>query len=337
MAFCDFVVKYNPEEDSMEDITERIIYAVFIKRLKAKKPCIIFVGGDSGEGKSYSDITLEEIMLKVQGIDIRTCFDDINVYSPLEYPTKLKRILHEKRLKKVNVLCMHEAREIVKAKKWQTFLTQAVADVNAMSRTIKRLAIIITSQFIRDITSDMRYTLNYYITVRRPKGMRARLYINVLWKDDRDLEKPKLRRRKLSGYILYPDGRRRRYIPKYLELKKPAKDLCERFEKADYEAKAMIIRQKLQRLIEEMKTEAGVVNQRIDTMVKWYMDRPDELGSIGKRYKGKWRLKPDFKEMVGITTEEAVRFEEILDKSMIDKGMVEEKKAGVKEDGIKEG
>jgi hypothetical protein len=323
MAFCDFVIKYNPANDSMEDITERIIYAVFIKRLKARKPCIIFVGGDSGEGKSYSDIKLEEIMLKVQGLDIKNYFDDVNVYTPLEYPTKLKRILHEKSLKKVNVLCMHEAREIVKAKKWQSFLTQAVADVNAMSRSIKRLAIIITSQFIRDITNDMRYTLNYYITVRRPKGQKARLYINVLWKDDRDLEKPKLRRRKLSGYIIYPNGKRRRYIPKYLELRKPDKDLCERFEKADYEAKAMIIRQKLNKLIEEMKTEAGVMNQRIDGMVKWYLERPDELSSIGKRHKGNWKLKPEFRAMVGISVEEAEKFEEILNKEMVKKGMVE--------------
>ncbi len=322
MAFCDFVVKYDPTKDSREELTKRILYSVFIKRLKAKKPVILFMSGDSGEGKSYSNIALENVLLEIQGLDLRDYFNDINVYTPLEYPRKLENMLHSKRLKKINILCMHEAREIVRAKNWQSFLTQAVADINAMSRTIKRLMIIITSQFIRDITTDIRYTINFYVKVSRPKGKSARLYINVMWKDDRDLEKPRLRKRKLSGYLVYPNKRYRRFVPTYLEVRKPPKDLTDIFDKADRIAKAGIIRNKLNKLMSEMKTELGEENTKVNSMVTFYTANLDALSSIGKRYKGQFKLKSDVRKMHDLTRDEAKQFEEALQLKLKKEGVI---------------
>lgn len=322
MAFCDFVVKYDPSKDTPADLTKRVIYSIFIKRLKHKKPCIIFLGGDSGEGKSESSITLQDIALEVQGLDLKDYFSDINVYTPLEYPQKLEALLFDKRLKKVNFITMHEAREIVKAKNWQSFLTQSIADVNAMSRAIKRLGIIIISQFIRDIASDIRYTLNYYIKVTRPKGKLARLYISVLWKDDRDLEKPRLRKRKLSGYLVSPKGRYRRYVPEYLELHRPRKELIDIFEKEDTAAKSAIIKKKMGRLIKEMQEDVGIESDKVNTMVDFYSEHQENLTQLGKRRKGKIKLTEDFKAMHGLDKLEAKRFEERLAEKLKAKGLI---------------
>ena len=195
--------------------------------------------------------------MEIQGLDIMDYVDVMNVYTPLEYSTKLNKILFYKAYKKANIFCIHEARTVVKAKLWHGFLAQAISDINAMSRSIKRICTIIISQFIRDITADTRYTLNLYCKISRPLGKPARLYINVMWKDDRDLEKPKLRKRKLSGYLIYPNGKYQRFIPKYFEMKKPSKAIIELFEKADKEGKTKIIRRKQDEVLKELKNDLG--------------------------------------------------------------------------------
>lgn len=176
-GFCDFVVRYNPKQDSHEDIVKRILFSIIIKRLKHNKPAVTFIGADSGEGKSWSVLTLMEWLFEIQGLDPVKYIKECNVCTPLEYGEKLDNLLHNKDLKKVNLIAIHEAREIVKAKLWHSFVAQSVADINALSRSIKRLAIFIVSQFIRDITNDIRYTLNYYMTIRRPLGKKARFLI----------------------------------------------------------------------------------------------------------------------------------------------------------------
>lgn len=309
MAFCDFVVRYDPETDSMEEVTKRILYSIYIKRLKAHKPAITFIGGDSGEGKSWTVLRFEQLLLEIQGIDILSYVNAINIYTPLQYPEKMDKLLFDKELKKVNIIGMHEAREVVKAKMWQNFLPQAVADVNAMSRTVKRMALFIISQFIRDITNDIRYTLNYYAIVRRPKGKPARLYFNVLWKDDRDLEKPKLRKRKLSGYLVYPNGDYKRYVPSYFEMSKPPAEIIKAFEKADTEAKVGIIKNKLQKMIDELKTDIGEQSNKVTEMLKFYQSNPDSRNLIGRIYRSRWRLKKEAREMHNLSREEALTFE----------------------------
>jgi hypothetical protein len=313
MAFCDFRVKYDPKKDTKRDLYLRILYVLFIKRIKGKKPAPIFIGGDSGEGKSTTVARLMQDLCEIQGLNAIDVFEDINVFQPLEYSPKLDALLdpRNKRLKKVNLFGIHEARDIIKSSKWQSFLAQVFADVNAQSRAIKPLVILIISQFIKDITKDVRYTLRYYATVRRPLGKKARLYINVMWKDDRDLENPKLRKRRLQGYLVYPNGRHRRFIPEYFEIEKPDAEIVRIMEKADKEAKGTIIRRKLEALNKEMEAEIGIDN-KIPKLVDFYADRPELLQSIGRRHRGKWLTKNDFRQMHDLKREEIKRFEELI-------------------------
>lgn len=324
-AFCDFAVKYDPQKDTKGDLTRKILQSVILGRLKYKKPAVIFVGGMSGEGKSLSCISLQLMLLQLQGVDTQGFMEFMNVmnvFTPLEYPEKMQKILYDKRYKKCNIVTVHEARNLVKAKLWQGFLAQAVSDINAMSRSVKRLCVFIVSQFIRDITMDVRYTLNYYMVVRRPKRKPARVYIYVTWFDDRDMEKPKLRKRKLSGYLVLPNGRYQRYIPQYLELSMPPKDIVAEFDKQDTEAKSSIIKGKLEQMIQEMRLEIGEETKKISAMVDYYTRNPDNLSIIGKRYRGAWKLTPQAKEMHALSDDECKRFETQLNMRFKEKGML---------------
>lgn len=323
MAFCDFVVRHDPAKEIPQDLTRKILYSIWIKRVKARKPAIIFVSGDSGEGKSWGTLTLEELLLELQGINPLDVINDINIYIPTEYPDKMRRLLFAKELKKVNILAIHEAREVVKAKKWHTFLAQSIADINASTRSIKPLIVFIVSQFIRDITTDIRYTLNYYVTARRPKGKPTRLYINVMWKNDRDLDKPKLCRRKLSGYIVSPDGKYQRFVPKYLDMRRPSKSILEEFEKRDWEAKAKIIKSKTAKLINEMKADMGAENEKVDAMVDWYATHPEQLPLIGKRVRGRWKANDKVRAMHDMNDEEVKDFATKMNERLKEIGIIE--------------
>lgn len=323
MAFCDFRIKFDPEKDTYEDITKRILYSIIIKPLKAKKPRVIFIAGDSGEGKSYTSLRLQELLCEIQGLELKPIMEHINVFLPIEYPQKLDNLLHNKELKKVNILCMHEAREVVKAKLWHSFLNQTIADVNAMSRAVKRLCFIVISQFIRDITTDIRYTLHYYCKVSRAVKGRARLYFYVLWKDDSDLEKPKLRKRKLSGYLVSPTGVHRRFVPQYFEMKLPDKEIRQRFNQLDYDSKVNIIKQKTEKLIQELKKDMDTGSKKVERMLNWYIEHTENISYIAKRTKKGWRLLSSFQDMHELTKVEAQKFQHMLNKKLKEKGMIE--------------
>lgn len=324
--YVDFCVKWDKDTESPDALFKRIIYSIIVRRIKGKKPAVLFLSGGSGEGKSLSALTLQIMILDLLSIPledyIKQYIYDINVNTPLEYPQKLKALLYDKRLKKIPLICMHEAREVVKAKNWFSFLNQAIADVNAMSRSIKRLCFIVISQFIRDISADIRYTLNFYVKVSRPIGKRARLHFEIMYKDDRDPDKPKIRKRKLRGYIVDKEGNYRIFTPDYIEIPKPPKEVIQIFEKMDYEAKTKIIHEKTERLIKEMAQEIEIPTKKIDSMVNHYIEHPDLLNSVGKRYRGKWKIKPQIKLMHDLTDSEVSDFQKKLNAKMQERGMI---------------
>lgn len=317
---ADFLVKWDPLTESESILGEKILQSLFLGRLKQNKPCTIFLGGDSGEGKSYATLTVEQALLNSELISLKDVVNDINVYTPIQYPQKLNKILFEKEYKKIRLIAMHEAREVVKAKLWHSFVTQAVSDVNAMSRSIKPMVTIIVSQFIRDISNDMRYVLNFYIKADRPRGQHTRLYINVLFKDDTDLEKPKLRKRRIFGYV--HNGKRLiKYSPKYVVVGLPEKEVRNAFDQADREAKESIIKKKLERVIKEIELDMGVGDSKISEMVKHYAEHPENLHLIGQQKRGKFIVNPEFKTMHGITNEESKLFQKYLNDTIIKKNI----------------
>lgn len=320
----DFVVAYNPDEDNIQDVTHRIFYSLFIRRIKRKKPAVIFLSGDSGEGKSWAALKIQQVLLGMQGFDLKECLEKVNIYQPLEYGNKLDNLI-KKEPKKLNVLIIHEARELVKAKLWHSFINQTISDINAMSRSLKRLVTIIVSQFIRDISTDIRYTITFYCKVVRLANSPARVYIYKMWKDDRDLENPKLRKRRIWGYLRMPNGRLKRYSPKYFELTPPSEEIIKEFERRDYEAKSYIIRNKLNKLIAEMRKELETDNAKVSAMVEWYTKlHPEQLSQIGKQRKTGFYLAKEVKKMHDLNDDEVKDLQQKITEKLKEGGLIED-------------
>ena len=326
----DFFVKYDPKIDSKADLARKILYNLFITRgIKDKRAVKIGLFGQSGSGKSWSNIGLQSILLEAMGLDIRNYLNDINVYLPIEYPEKLNRLLglnpggfKKTGLKKVNIITVHESREFINSKKWQSFVNMAIADVNQMSRQIKRIMFILTSQFIKDIDSSIRYTLDYYIKAHRPFNNSTRLYIKKVWFDDRDLEKPKIKKRGIAGVLMYPNGKWKRYKPSYLIMEKPAKDIIELYERSDTDAKKQILKSKLDRLIKEMTLEVGVEDAKVDKIVEHYMKNPETISTISKRVKDRYVIKKEFREMFDLDDKRMKEFQAKLNQELKEKGFM---------------
>lgn len=328
MAYTpDFIIKYNPKTDTQQEIFMRILYVLYVKRLKGKKPAVSFVAGDSGEGKSETVLSLIYLILKLQGVDAAKCVQETNVFVPIEYPQKLNKLLYEKSLKKVNLIAIHEARETVKAKNWHSFINTAIADVNAMSRSIKPLGFFIISQFIRDIDPSIRYTLTYYLKVHRPIGQNVQLSIERLWKDDRDLQNPQLRKKRIWGYLKYPSGKYRKFYPGTISIARAPKEIVDTFESADTAAKGEILKRKMDKLISEMQVDVGQESNKIQSMVDWYTKTPERLSNIGKKnLRGNWKIHKEVQDMHDINKTELKQFEKLLNIKLIEKGYLKEDK-----------
>jgi len=320
----DFCIRYNKYKGETEtDIARKLLYTLVTKRIKSKKPTVWFIGGDSGEGKSSTALTIQNILCQSMGIDLRKVLETMNVLHPVEYPEKLDNLLYstDPTIKKLPFLCIHEARTVVRSKDWNTMLSTLISDVNAMSRAIKPLCTIIISQFIRDITTTVRYTLTYYSTITRPLNKNyGNLKIYKLYKDDRDLEKPKLRKRFLKGYILVAkhknadpmkesDWDRTWTTLKSIKIKKPPEDIYLSFEKLDREGKTTQIRDKVNKMVDQMKLEMGFEDNKIKKIAEHYTSDINTLQSISKKVRGNWRINPKTKEIHGLDKKEAKQLE----------------------------
>jgi len=316
MHFIDFVVPYS---ENKAELSRKILHNIFLNRLRAKKPTVCVLVGDSGEGKSYTALKIAEIMCEAQGVDFAQHLNDIVVFTPLEYATKIDNLLFNKELKKVNIIILDEARELVKAKLWYDFITQAVADINATSRGVKPMAILIVTQYLGDITKDVRRTMTYYGVCNRPlfKSTQFRLY--KVWKDDTDIENPKLRKRRLCGYVI--KGHYRSKIKPTFTVHLPDKEIVKRYEELQFNAKAKIIRRKIELMISKLQNELKGMFDKVEAMVNWYVEHPESLNIILERKRGKVKIKKEVQKMHDLSTTELKEFEKLLLEKLAERGL----------------
>jgi hypothetical protein len=316
--YIDFIVPYSSDP---EELGSTIIEHITCNRLQAKKPSVIFLTGDSGEGKSYTGLKILDIVNQYYGIDTIRYLNDQVVYTPLEYTRKLDAILHDKEFKKVRILMIDEAREVIRAQLWYTFINRAIADCNAMSRRIKPLVLLIVSQFIKDIDSDVRRTLVYYGKCARPLKGRTQFELWRIWKDDSDIERPRLRKRRIKGYVKN-NGVYSTLIPNF-EVKIPPKKIVDIYEDQNFESKSKILRKKLEDLMKILDKELGHEFDKVNELVDFYLKRPDMLRMIIQRKRNRITVKQQFRKMHELTNIEIHEFEKLLIQRLADKGIVE--------------
>lgn len=315
--FIDFVVEYT---ESPEELGQRILRNITVNRIRAKKPTIIGITGASSEGKSWTALKIADVVNEELGVDTAEVLDDIVVYTPLEYTRKLDRLLFDKELRKVHTLMIDEGRELIKSKLWYDFVRQAIADVNAMHRQIKPLVVLIVSQDITDILKDVRRTLTFYGQCMRPLSGGVHFTLYRLWKDERDLENVKLRKRKLRGHII-KDGRKVVFTVNKFKVKAPRKEIIEKYEKLSFERKSKIIRGKLETLLKQIEKEIGHQFDKVEQLVTYYSEHPELLNIILERKRNKIRVKKEFKNMHDLTATEVKEFEKRLLERLAEKGL----------------
>lgn len=323
----DCVVEYNPQEETIYDLSLKVLKHLFLKRLQYKKPVILGVFGKSGEGKSESTASLIEELMKVQGLDLKEYFDIINAFTPLQYSKKLNAIMFDKKYKDVKSIIIHEAREVIKAKHWYSFINVAISDINAMARSVKRVMTVIISQCLMDIDKSMRSTLTHYAKIERPNNpdLNAKMYLRIVYEDDTYMERPVLRRRKPRIRIIYPNKKTRIWIPNYIEIPRASKEIAKMLQEKDNEAKAPLLKKKLNQIQEEIKKEYGddSVTTTRKNLVDFYTSDTQKFQQILKKNNKGWAVDKVFLSVLGIKKEEEKQFKKDILLAAVKKGYIE--------------
>lgn len=317
--YTDFTIA-NAEKYTPEQLTREIFKHIFVNRIKANKPCVIVLTGQSGEGKSWDALKIGEVIGELSGFNFTQHLSDCFVYTPLEYPTKMKRLLEAPELKQINLCTLDEARNVVSARTWQSFANQAIADIQATSRAVKPIITILITQSMGDIDLKMRKAVQYYAVCTRPIGKQARMRLYTLWTDDRDLGNITLRKRRVKGYLIM-NGRYVAFRPKEFIFSVPSKETTTKYEEESFKAKAKLIKYKLDQLLAEMQKEYKGLFSRVNAAVEFYMSHPQQLEEITKKVRGKIKLSPDAKAMLGFTDNELSEFETKIKEAIVKMSM----------------
>jgi len=305
----DFWVHHskNREKQAIEILDYALLY-----RTERKKQTVLVLTGDPGEAKSSIAQALTEKLLKNRGIEYLPYVSDVTVYTPFEFPEKEKRLLEDKDLKKIPVMIIDEARLVVKAKNWQDFLNQAIADIFALQRRVKQLVLIIVTQDLGDIDKDIRRLITYWGECYRPLNGAAELRISRFYKDTKDPEKIKLKKRGLKGIIQMPDGRQVLDFPRFV-FRMPSKEVWKKYDEDNFKNKGSIIKQKLEEMMDRMKKDIGLKEKsRENILLKYYLT-PEKYQELLYHFKttnrGNYKLKPGARQVLGLQPSEARRFE----------------------------
>lgn len=336
----DFNIRYNPDVDNEHTVSSKIILALTLQQLKAHIPIIMSITGKSSSGKSSTAINLQRKIFEAQGLSQEQFFNVSNIFTPLEYSRKMHSVLYDKENKGVNCIIIHEARDVIRAKDWHSLLSQVVADVNALSRAIKPLCVIIVSQNVKDITSEVRRTISLYGETKRRATGNVRFYMYKTYQRLIDIETIKTGRRKIIGNIIFPDGTKRKLRPKCFLMNMPPKQIMDMFVELDLAAKKKILDRKLNELSAEMERQYGEEVSKLKTLVDFYTSDPDRFEHIGRMNAGFFVVSKDFAKLHDLSRDEKKEFIMLVEKKMREKGTisngVEPEQNGIREQTVPE-
>lgn len=288
----------------------RAIEYAFRERVRCGKNTIVLHTGRSSEGKSTATVREIEKFLEYDGLDAAKYINDVMVYTPLEYPEKLNRILYDKEYKDVNYIVLDDARFLINAKDWQSFLNRAIADVASVSRRVKPIVMYINTQFLKDIDVDFRINIDFWGQCNRPLHHPVEVKYYRIWLDESNVEHPKVRKRSFKGFLMN-GSKKQPYVPTKFVFSRPSKEVWDKYEVESYRAKGRIIQERLNTMIATMKKKYGMEN-RVARLVEYY-SQPDRYQELMLHFEYKYkklRIKKESLDILGITKEEARDFSE---------------------------
>jgi len=287
----DFMVEWQGD---VQATTAKIFYNLFVKKIKADMPCVICITGKSGRGKSSVALHLADILFKQEGLDFADYVNRAVVGSIKDFGPKTKAILSAKELKDCFVLIIDEARVTVSSNEWSSLVNRAVVMVNALSRAVKPLMIIIVSQSLKDVDRATRDTIDYYIKVTRNYGQPAKIKIYEFYVDDKDIDKPHTKKKLVRGLIT-TNGQKDTIELTRIEFPRVRDEVWEPYKKSMVESKNELLEQEFDKLAKALTDkEAGGDAQRVNNLVDFLWSNKYILNNFAKFSRKQWYLKPEF-------------------------------------------
>ena len=284
----------NKEERELEHNTHNIFYHIMRRPVSSNMPIVVIVSGKSGRGKSETTITVINEILKRDGIDFSEYLKDILVANPFDYMNVLDGLLYDKRLKKINIIWLDEARMLISAEKWNEFINRAIAHMTALSRQIKPLVIFIVTQSLMDVQKNMRPLIDYEIKCSRVPFKPVEAKIREYYIDDRDPEKIRLRWKYPRGFFI--EGKElRSFIFKEVEFKRAPKELLAIYDPIITERKSEFLKKIMTQTIEKIKSDLGSLDfSRVNSINEHLTNSPDQFYYWTIKKGKNFSLKKDF-------------------------------------------
>jgi len=297
----DFVIKYTGD---MYELQRSILYAILRKPTKEDMPVIVLATGKSGRGKSRGTIEIQDQLYNMEGVDFSQYVKDVNVLNPAHYALKLKPILYDKKYKKVWTFQIDEARAVIGAENWHSFINTAIAHVNATSRAIKPLCIFIVTQSIKDVDAATRRTLDYWFKFTRTPYTPPRLTPYVFYMDEDNPERPELKKRRLKGYIIDENGKYNLVFPVF-QLNMPREEVDKPYREVMQESKTDYLDNLLEKLVNKISKDLGdKQTKQVDELENFFRNDPQQFNTWCEFKKGKWKIKSSMYSKLGMKKEQ---------------------------------
>ncbi len=305
----DFIVKW---QGNIQDTTMEIFDHLFYRRIKAKKPCVILITGASGEGKSNTGLHLTDGMFKLRDLDFADYVKQAVVGGIEDFGPKTKAILNDKEMKQCFALIIDEAAATVNSKDWASLTNRAVNFINNMSRAIKPLMIIIIAQSLKQVDSQTRQSVNYYMPVTRSFGNPARAKIYKFYVNERDIEKPRLQKKLVRGYISH-DGKREFIELNNIQFPKVRQEVWDLYKTDMLDSKNKLLEAEFDKLAKHLldKNE-DKYKERIQNLTKFLWSNKYILSNFAKFTRNKWGLNEEFVKGFQVTDLEKKEIEKQL-------------------------
>lgn len=313
MGSLDFIVEWQGNE---EDTIKEILARMFLTPIRYDFPNVVLISGKSGHGKSLSVLKFLEYLFEKKKLHLRDYVKDIVVMNPLQYTEKLDAVLYEDRLKKVFCLQLDDARMVVGAENWASFINTAISHVNAISRSIKPLLLLVITQSIKDIDTKTRRTLDWELKCQRSRYDYVKIVPYKFWMDDTDPERPRLRRRRVKG-VIREDHRNNTVLPIIKVKKLKDEEVIKKYDEVMLEGKKKFLDSLMGNMLEKIKKDMSKNDfTRVNEMIEYFKKNPDNLKEYGEFKRKKWRLSKEGLKLLKFGASEKREFESIINSGL---------------------
>ena len=313
----DVIVHWKGSE---EKLMEDILINLFIKKIKAGMPLFISIVGKSSSGKSAFSILIQDIMYRANNLDYIDYVEQTILIKPDQYSKKVKEMLDKKNkhMKKAFTLQTDEAKFLINSESWGSFRNKAIRTITATSRAIKPIIFIIIAQLMRDIDKATRLSLDYYFEISRSPGVSPRVIPYVLYEDTTDIEKVKIKKRRLQAVIVYPNGTRKKVLPVF-RPKMPRKELYGKYNSFEVTSKQEEIFKLLDELDRDIEKLSGDYSAKVKEFAAHLIANPVELEKLGQFKRGKWKVSKETMKKYNYTSNQIKLVEELIQKKFNEK------------------